>query len=137
MSSTKEIRTKIKSIQNTQKITRAMQMVAASKMRKAQDRMAATKPYATRIRDVVAHIAKARPEYRHVYMSEREVKTVGFIIVSTDRGLCGGLNINLFKSSIQAIQQWQEKGVDVKLCFSSVGHVHETWLTELTFLGTA
>ena len=76
MSSTKEIRTKIKSIQNTQKITRAMQMVAASKMRKAQDRMAATKPYATHIRHVVAHIAKARPEYRHAYMVEREVKTV-------------------------------------------------------------
>ena len=86
----KEIRTKISSIQNTQKITSAMEMVAASKMRKAQNRMAVGKPYARRMRSVVGHIANAAPEYRHMYMVEREVKRVGYIVVSTDRGLCGG-----------------------------------------------
>lgn len=116
MSRAKEIRTKIKSIQNTQKITRAMEMVAASKMRKAQDRMASSKPYAAQMRHVITHVAKARPEYQHSYMLEREPKTVGFIIVSTDRGLCGGLNINLFKSAMQAMQEWREKGVAVKMC---------------------
>ncbi len=115
MAAGKEIRTKIASIQSTQKITSAMEMVAASKMRKAQDRMEVGKPYAQRIRAVVGHIANSAPEYRHVYMEEREVKRVGFIIVSTDRGLCGGLNINLFKATIRAMKEWSEQGVEIDL----------------------
>ena len=115
MAAGKEIRTKISSIQSTQKITSAMEMVAASKMRKAQDRMELGKPYARRIRAVVGHIANSAPEYRHVYMEEREVKRVGFIVVSTDRGLCGGLNINLFKSTIRAMKGWSEQDVDIDL----------------------
>ena len=102
MAGAKEIRTQIASIKNTQKITKAMQMVAASKMRKAQERMLATRPYAEKIRNVVAHLSHAHPEYHHPYLVEREVKRVGLIIISTDRGLCGGLNINLFKSVITA-----------------------------------
>lgn len=90
-------------------------MVAASKMRKAQDRMDLGKPYARRIRSVVGHIANSAPEYRHVYMQEREVKRVGFIVVSTDRGLCGGLNINLFKATVRAMKTWAEQGVEIDL----------------------
>ncbi len=111
----KEIRTKIGSIQSTQKITSAMELVAASKMRKAQDRMELGKPYARRMRAVVGHIANSAPEYRHIYMEEREVKRVGFIVVSTDRGLCGGLNINLFKATIKAMKSWADQGVEVEL----------------------
>ena len=99
MAAGKEIRTQIRSIKNTQKITRAMEMVAASKMRKAQDRMAASKPYAKKIRNVMAHLAQAHPEYRHPYLEDRDAKRVGYIIISTDRGLCGGLNSNLFQSA--------------------------------------
>lgn len=116
MASSKEIRTQIGSIKNTQKITSAMEMVAASKMRKAQERMATGKPYATRIREVVGHIAKANPEYKHLYLQEREVKRVGYIIVSTDRGLCGGLNINLFKTAIVHSKEWADKEVETELC---------------------
>jgi len=112
----KEIRTQISSIQSTQKITSAMEMVAASKMRKAQDRMEVGKPYAQRIRNVVGHIANAAPEYKHIYMQERDVKRVGYIIVSTDRGLCGGLNINLFKAGIKAMKEWDDAGVEIDLC---------------------
>ena len=111
----KEIRTKITSIQSTQKITSAMEMVAASKMRKAQDRMELGKPYARRMRSVVGHIANAAPEYKHMYMEEREVKRVGFIIVSTDRGLCGGLNINLFKNAVKSMKVWADQGIDIEL----------------------
>jgi len=111
----KEIRTKIASIGSTQKITSAMEMVAASKMRRAQERMEVGKPYARRIRSVVGHIANSAPEYRHVYMEERVVKRVGFIVVSTDRGLCGGLNINLFKATIRAMKGWADEGVDIDL----------------------
>jgi len=111
----KEIRTKITSIKSTQKITSAMEMVAASKMRKAQDRMEVGKPYARRIRSVVGHIANSAPEYRHVYMEEREIKRVGFIIVSTDRGLCGGLNINLFKAAVRAMKEWADQGIEIDL----------------------
>jgi len=111
----KEIRTKISSIQSTQKITSAMEMVAASKMRKAQDRMELGKPYARRMRSVVGHIANAAPEYKHMYMEEREVKRVGYIIVSTDRGLCGGLNINLFKSAVKSMKVWADQGIDIEL----------------------
>jgi F-type H+-transporting ATPase subunit gamma len=111
----KEIRTKIASIGSTQKITSAMEMVAASKMRKAQDRMELGKPYAQRIRAVVGHIANSAPEYRHEYMEEREVRRVGFIVVSTDRGLCGGLNINTFKATIKAMKAWADEGVEIDL----------------------
>jgi len=112
----KEIRTKISSIQSTQKITSAMEMVAASKMRKAQERMQLGKPYARRIRSVVGHIANAAPEYQHMYMEKREVKRVGYIIVSTDRGLCGGLNINLFKATIKSMKEWDDAGKEIYLC---------------------
>ncbi|MFK7160362.1 F0F1 ATP synthase subunit gamma [Marinospirillum sp. MEB164] len=112
----KEIRSQIGSIKNTQKITSAMQMVAASKMRKAQDRMAASHPYASQIRKVVSHIAKSTPEYKHAYMQERDIKRVGFIIVSSDRGLCGGLNINLFKAALKQITDWQSKGAEIDIC---------------------
>lgn len=112
----KEIRSQIGSIKNTQKITSAMQMVAASKMRRAQDRMAASHPYANQIRKVVSHIAKATPEYKHPYMLERDTKRIGFIIVSSDRGLCGGLNINLFKAALKDIMAWQDKGAEIDVC---------------------
>ncbi|MBE0510246.1 MAG: F0F1 ATP synthase subunit gamma [Chromatiales bacterium] len=116
MASGKEIRSKIKSVQNTQKITRAMEMVAASKMRKAQDRMSATRPYAENIRRVIGHLAMAHPEYTHSYMREREVKRVGIIVISTDRGLCGGLNTNLFKAGLGVMREWKDKGIDVDVC---------------------
>ena len=117
MAGEKEIRTQIASIKNTQKITKAMEMVAASKMRKAQDRMNATRPYSQKMLNVIGHLANARAEYRHPFLIEHaNVKRVGFIIVSTDRGLCGGLNINLFKTALQAMQEWQQKDVAVDLC---------------------
>lgn len=112
----KEIRVKIKSIQNTQKITRAMEMVAASKMRKAQDRMSASRPYAEKMRNVVGHLSQAHPEYRHPYLQDRDVSRVGFIIISSDRGLCGGLNSNLFKKAVVAMKEWHDKKVDIDLC---------------------
>lgn len=117
MAGAKEIRTKIGSIKNTQKITKAMEMVAASKMRKAQDRMAATRPYARKIRNVVGHIAAGNVEYQHPYLIEREnVKRVGFIIISTDRGLCGGLNINCFKGAVAMMKDYAEQGVEIDVC---------------------
>nr|WP_299379846.1 F0F1 ATP synthase subunit gamma [uncultured Halomonas sp.] len=119
MAAAKEIRSQIGSIKNTQKITSAMEMVAASKMRKAQERMAASQPYAKQIRHVVSHIAKANPEYRHDYMIEREVKRVGYIVVSSDRGLAGGLNVNLFKTVLKETRQWRDKGVE--LSFVAIG----------------
>lgn len=115
----KEIKTKIASVQNTQKITNAMEMVAASKMRKAQEGMAASRPYATNIRNVIGHIALGNLEYRHPYMEEREVKRVGYIVVSTDRGLCGGLNINLFKKVLADAAKWQGQEAEVE--FAVVG----------------
>ncbi len=115
MAAGKEIRTKISSIRSTQKITSAMEMVAASKMRKAQDRMRLGKPYARRMRAVVGHIANAAPEYQHLYMKQREIKRVGFLIVSTDRGLCGGLNINLFKRTVKSMKEWADQGVEIEL----------------------
>jgi F-type H+-transporting ATPase subunit gamma len=116
MANAKEIRTQIKSIRNTAKITKAMEMVAAAKMRKAQDRMAASRPYAERIRTVIGHLMQARPDYRHPFMQEREAKRVGFIIVSTDRGLCGGLNGNLFRRTLREMREWQQKGVEIEIC---------------------
>jgi F-type H+-transporting ATPase subunit gamma len=112
----KEIRNQIGSIKNTQKITSAMEMVAASKMRKAQEQMELGKPYAKNIRAVVSHLANSHPEYRHTYMEERPAKRVGFIVISTDRGLCGGLNINLFKNMIIAMKGWHEEDVDIEIC---------------------
>jgi F-type H+-transporting ATPase subunit gamma len=112
----KEVKTKISSIKSTQKITSAMEMVAASKMRKAQERRAVGKPYAIRIRSVVGQIAKAVSEYKHVYMEQREIKRVGYVIISTDRGLCGGLNTNLFKQAIKSMKDWSDKGVSNDLC---------------------
>jgi F-type H+-transporting ATPase subunit gamma len=116
MAGAKEIRTKIKSIQNTQKITKAMEMVAASKMRKAQDRMAAARPYASKMRNVVAHLAHAHPEYRHPYLESREAKRVGYIVVTTDRGLCGGLNVNLFRTVVGHMKEWHDKGTEIDFC---------------------
>jgi F-type H+-transporting ATPase subunit gamma len=112
----KEIRIKIKSIRNTQKITRAMEMVAASKMRRAQDRMAAARPYATRMRNVIAHLAHAHPEYRHPYMVEQPGKDIGLIVVSTDRGLCGGLNANLFRALLREMKAWHDEGRKIDFC---------------------
>tara|TARA_B100000780_G_scaffold13622_1_gene9210 strand:- start:82 stop:942 length:861 start_codon:yes stop_codon:yes gene_type:complete len=112
----KEVKTKIASIGSTQKITSAMEMVAASKMRRAQERMALGKPYAQRIRNVVGHIANAVSEYKHPYLSERDVKRVAYVVVSTDRGLCGGLNINLFKAALRSIKAWSDQGVEVDIC---------------------
>lgn len=117
MSKAREIRTKIASIKNTQKITRAMELVAASKMRKAQDRMAMSRPYAEKIRKVIAHVAASHAEYSHPYLEQREqIKRVGFIVVSTDRGLCGGLNINLFRACIADMKKWHDKNVGIELC---------------------
>jgi F-type H+-transporting ATPase subunit gamma len=116
MASGKEIRTKIASINNTQKITKAMEMVSASKMRKVQDRMKLGKPYAHRIRSVIGHIANSTSEYRHPYFNTRQIKRVGYIIVSTDRGLCGGLNINAFKATVSSMKGWAEKNVDIDIC---------------------
>ncbi len=116
MSGAKQIRTQISSIKNTQKITKAMEMVAASKMRKAQDRMNATRPYAIKIKQVINHLAAAHSEYKHPYMHARsEVKRAGFIIISTDRGLCGGLNVNVFKSALRQIKEYQDQGVEIDL----------------------
>jgi len=116
MSGAKEIRNKIASIKNTQKITRAMEMVAASKMRKAQDRMFTSRPYAEKIRTVISHLARSHSEYHHPYLRMREVKRVGYILVSSDRGLCGGLNNNLFKSALTHMQQWQSQAIEVDFC---------------------
>ncbi|MEG0009775.1 F0F1 ATP synthase subunit gamma [Aeromonas lusitana] len=115
MAGAKEIRNKIGSVKNTQKITSAMEMVAASKMRRAQERMSASRPYAETMRKVIGHIAQGNLEYKHPYLIEREVKRVGYIVVSTDRGLCGGLNINLFKSALNEMKQWSAKGAKVDL----------------------
>jgi F-type H+-transporting ATPase subunit gamma len=112
----KEIKKKIGSVKNTQKITSAMQMVAASKMRRTQDRMRQGKPYSEKIRAVIGHLANARPEYRHVYMGEREVRRIGYIVVSTDKGLCGGLNVNMFRTLVRDMAQWHTKGVGIDLC---------------------
>lgn len=115
MAGEKEIRNKIRSVKNMQKITKAMEMVAASKIRKAQAQMEASRPYAERIRRVVGHLAHANPDYKHPFLVEREVKRVGFIVISTDRGLAGGLNVNMFKVVIGELARWREEGVEVDL----------------------
>ena len=116
MAGAKELRKQIGSIKNTQKITSAMQMVAASKMRKAQDRMAKGRPYTDQIRSVIGHMANASSEYHHQFMKEREVRRVGYIIVTTDKGLCGGLNVNLLKAVIADMKKWVEQDVETDLC---------------------
>ena len=116
MANLKEIRTKIGSVKNTQKITKAMEMVAASKLRRTQDRMAATRPYADKIRTVIGHLYNANPEYRHPFLFEREVKRIGYIVITTDRGLCGGLNVNSFRVLLKDLQAWRDKGVEAELC---------------------
>ena len=112
----KEIRTKIGSIKNTQKITRAMEMVAASKMRKTKDRMQATRPYSKKIGQIIKHLAQANPEYKHPYLIARDVKRVGIIVVSSDRGLCGGLNSNLFRKTLTHLMQWEKDNIEVDVC---------------------
>jgi F-type H+-transporting ATPase subunit gamma len=116
MPGTKEIRSKIASVKSTQKITKAMEMVAASKMRRAQDRMRLARPYAEKIKVVIGHLNQANPDYRHPYLVEREPKSVGVIVVSSDRGLCGALNTNVFKSTLMLMRDWQGKGAKVNLC---------------------
>ena len=116
MASGREIKTKIKSVQNTRKVTRALEMVSASKIRKAQELMKASRPYARAMRQMIGHIAKANSEYKHPFLGEREeIKRVGYIVVSTDRGLCGGLNSNLFRRLLGEIRSWQEKNVEVDI----------------------
>lgn len=112
MAGAKEIRSKIKSVKNTQKITRAMEKVAMSKMRKATERMAAARPYADKIRRTLGHLAQANLEYKHPFTIEREAKKVAYLVVSTDRGLCGGLNMNSFRATVREVRQWKDKGVD-------------------------
>ncbi len=113
----KEIRTKIASIKNTQKITRAMEMVAASKMRKTQDRMRATRPYAEKIAQIIKHLAHAHPEYKHPFLVEKkQCKRIGLIVISSDRGLCGGLNSNLFRKTLIQMEQWGSEQIEVDVC---------------------
>lgn len=117
MPGSKEIRTKIKSVENTRKITRAMEMVAAAKMRKAQDRMRAARPYAEKIRNVAAHLSRANPEYKHAFLAKREtVKNVGLILVTSDKGLCGGLNTNLLRVVIGEMKRWESEGKGILVC---------------------
>ncbi len=115
MAAGKEIRTKISSVKNTQKITKAMEMVAASKMRKAQERMAAAIPYANKIRNVIAHVAKAKTEYHHPFLECRPRKNIGVILVTTDRGLCGGLNANLFRLALRIFETWEKENTNIKM----------------------
>ncbi|MFC3393821.1 F0F1 ATP synthase subunit gamma [Brenneria rubrifaciens] len=141
MAGAKEIRSKIASVQNTQKITKAMEMVAASKMRKSQDRMAASRPYAKTMRKVIGHLALGNLEYKHPYLEERDVKRVGYLVVSTDRGLCGGLNINLFKKLLADMKAWGEKGVEIDLSLigskavSFFGSVGSNIVAQVTGMG--
>ena len=121
MAGSKEIRTKIKSVENTRKITKAMEMVAASKMRKAQDRMRASRPYAEKIRNVAAHLSFAQSEYKHPFLIKRDmVKTVGLIVVSSDKGLCGGLNTNMLRLSVNQMKTWETEGK--KIAISAIGN---------------
>ncbi len=117
MAGSKEIRTKIKSVENTRKITRAMEMVAASKMRKAQERMRAARPYAEKIRQVAAHLSRANPEYKHPFLIKRDaVKNVGIIIITSDKGLCGGLNTNILRLVVSRMKGWEGEGKGISVC---------------------
>lgn len=143
MAGDKEIRNKIASVKNTQKITGAMEMVAASKMRRAQQRMESSLSYASTMRKVIGHIAMGSLEYHHPYLDEREVKRVGYIVISSDRGLCGGLNINLFKPVIQEMQAHSEAGVEVDLALigskatAFFGNLGANIVAQATALGDA
>lgn len=124
MTTSREIRNKIGSIKNTQKITKAMELVAASKMRKAQIRMSTSRPYSEKIRKVIGHVANSHTEYKHPFLNQREdIKQVGFVVISTDRGLCGGLNINLFKTIVLTMEQWRKQNVGIDMCL--IGHKAE------------
>lgn len=129
MADLKEIRSKMKSIRSTRKITGAMEMVAASKMRRAQDRMLATRPYADRILTVIDHLASGNSEYNHPYLQDRPLKRMGLIVVSTDRGLCGGLNSNMFRFLLEKIEAWQQNGVEIDMCL--IGRKGETFFKKL------
>lgn len=129
MATAKDIKGRISSIKSTQKITRAMEMIAASKLRKARTRMETSKPYAQRALEIIRHVSQAVPEYQHTYTKQRPVKRVGFIIVSSDRGLCGGLNINLFRMVLKQIQEYKKQGVQIDLAI--IGHRAETFFKRL------
>ena len=139
----KEIRSKIASIKNTQKITRAMEMVAASKMRKTKDRMLATRPYSKKIGQIIKHLAQANPEYKHSFLVERQVKRVGVIVVSSDRGLCGGLNSNLFRKTLTQMMQWNDANIEVDVCtigtkaFGFFGNLKVNLVGQVSKLGDA
>jgi len=139
----KEVRTKIASIKNTQKITRAMEMVAASKMRKTKDRMQATRPYSKKIGKIIKHLAQANPEYKHPYLVVRDVKRVGIILVSSDRGLCGGLNSNLFRKTLTHLVQWDNANIEVDVCtigtkaFGFFGNLKVNLVGQVSKLGDA
>lgn len=137
MPAPREIRNKIKSVKNTQKITRAMEKVAMSKMRRAQERMSAARPYAEKIRVVLGHLAAANLEYRHPFTVEREVKRVAYLIVSSDRGLCGGLNMNAFRAVVRSVKEWKDKGVETDVAL--IGNKAISFFKRVggTVLGTA
>jgi len=142
MAGSKEIRTKIKSVENTRKITRAMEMVAAAKMRKAQDRMRAARPYAEKIRNVAAHLSRANPEYKHPFLIKREsIKNVGMIVVTSDKGLCGGLNTNVLRLAIGNMKTWEGEGKGITVCpignkgFSFMNRMGANVKSHLTGLG--
>ncbi len=144
MAGSKEIRTKIKSVENTRKITKAMEMVAASKMRKAQDRMRAARPYAEKIRNVAAHMSHAQPEYKHPFLIKRDVvKNIGMIVVTSDKGLCGGLNTNVLRIAINQMQAWEASSHGVQVCavgnkgLGFMGRVNASVKSQLTGLGDA
>ncbi len=142
MAGSKEIRTKIKSVENTRKITRAMEMVAAAKMRKAQERMRAARPYAEKIRNVAAHLSRANPEYKHAFLVKREsIKNVGVIVVTSDKGLCGGLNTNVLRLAISRMKSWEGEGKGIVVCpignkgFSFMNRMGANVKSHLTGLG--
>jgi len=142
MAGSKEIRTKIKSVENTRKITRAMEMVAAAKMRKAQDRMRAARPYAEKIRNVAAHLSRANPEYKHAFLEKRDaVKNIGMILVTSDKGLCGGLNTNLLRLAVNEMKTWEGEGKGLLVCpignkgFSFMNRIGAKVQSSLTGLG--
>ncbi len=142
MAGSKEIRTKIKSVENTRKITRAMEMVAAAKMRKAQERMRAARPYAEKIRDVAAHLSRANPEYKHAFLVKREsIQNAGVIVVTSDKGLCGGLNTNVLRLAVNRMKSWEGEGKGIVVCpignkgFSFMNRVGANVKSHLTGLG--
>ncbi len=142
MAGSKEIRTKIKSVENTRKITRAMEMVAAAKMRKAQERMRAARPYAEKIRNVAAHLSRANPEYKHAFLVKREeIKNIGVIVVTSDKGLCGGLNTNVLRLAVSRMKSWEDEGKGIVVCpignkgFSFMNRVGANVKSHMTGLG--